>query len=131
MRRAMDEHLGAWSIVWAELETEKLLGIGHAVESLGTIPPHPLVEMDFSFVVGRSERYSDVSAKLVSFSHELLKRISYVGSYEGKSVEVGKRSLTFRTVLGSDDRTLVESEVSSFRSSFEDYLISCGFGTRR
>ncbi len=130
LRRAMDEHLIAWGAVWAELNMQKLLAVEHLTEPMGKIPPHPLVEMDFSFVVDTSTHYRDVASQLASFEHHLLRRISYVGAYEGKSVEKGKRSLTFRTVLGETSRTLVDEETNAFRAEFDKYIRSCGYGTR-
>jgi len=131
LRRAMDEHLGAWAVTWAEIRLDPLIEIDHLTEPLGAIPPHPLVEMDFAFLVARSMRYADVSARLASFDHKLLKRISYISSYEGESVEADHRSLAFRTIIGDDSRTLTDEGVSAFRGEFERYLESCGYRIRK
>lgn len=131
LRRAMDEHLAAWSVVWAELELDKCGSISARTEGLGIIPAYPLVEMDFSFVVPASTRYADVVQELGSFNNSLLKEVRYVGSYEGESVGTGRRSLTVRTILGDDTRTLVEEDGLGFRGEFEGYLTKCGYELRK
>ena len=87
--------------------------------------------MDFSILVPRSVPYAEATAKLGAFRHPLLKRISYVGSYEGSSIAADRRSLTFRAVVGDDQRTLVDEDSAAFRKAFEQHLKSCGYETRR
>jgi phenylalanyl-tRNA synthetase beta chain len=130
LRQAMSEHLSAWAIVWAELRLDGLETLDHLAEPLGRVPAHPLVEMDFSILVGKATPYSEVVRRLTEFDHTLLKRIRYVGSYEGQAVGPGQRSITFRTVVGDDARTLAEEDVSAFRGEFEQHVKGCGFEIR-
>lgn len=129
-RRKMDEHLAAWSIAWAELHLHALLAILKRTERLGSIPDYPLVEMDFSFLVKRSDRYDSVLKRVGEFDHPLLRQVRYVGSYEGKSVDPNQRSLTIRTVIGDAARTLVDEDTGGFRKAFEAHLSTCGFEIR-
>ena len=131
LRRKVDEHLAAWAIAWAELRLSGLESLDHRTEPLGAIPEYPLVEMDFSVLIPRSTRYGEVVDKLASFDHALLKRIEYIGSYEGDRIEAGQRSLTFRTIVGDDSRTLVDEDASAFRRELERHLARCGYEIRR
>ncbi|MCH7592563.1 MAG: phenylalanine--tRNA ligase subunit beta, partial [Planctomycetes bacterium] len=130
LRRAMDEHLGAWSIAWAELRLSGLEEVGRGAEPLEVIPSYPLVELDFSILVTKSMPFETVVTQLGGFSHPLLRQIRFVGSYEGKSVGPDRRSLTFRTVVGDDARTLVDADTQAFRGQFEKHLIGCGYEIR-
>jgi len=130
LRRAMDEHLAAWSVAWAELELNGLCGPA-PVEKLRPVPAHPEVDLDFSFLVPVSVRYTAVANQLAGFEHALLKRVSYVGCYEGKSVPAGRRSLTVRCRIGDPTRTLVDDDIASFRTAFEGFLGACGWSLRR
>jgi len=130
LRRAMDEHLSAWSIAWAELRLDGLETSGRPVEPLGTIPNHPLVEMDFSILVPATEAYTDVVSKMTRFDHPLLKQMRYVASYEGEAIDTDRRSLTFRIVIGDDARTLTETDSNAFRIEFESYLQRHGYDIR-
>jgi phenylalanyl-tRNA synthetase beta chain len=131
LRRAMSEHLSAWAVAWAELRLNGLETLDHLAEPLGRVPAHPLVEMDFSILVPRSTPYTEVAGRFAEFDHPLLRQIRYVGSYEGESVGPQHRSLTFRTVVGDDARTLADQDTSAFRDQFEQHLKRCGFEIRK
>lgn len=131
LRRAMDEHLGAWNIAWAELRLSGLEQLDRAAEALDRIPEYPLVEVDFSLLVPKKTHYDQVVTRLKTFGHPLLKRIRYVGSYESDSLPADRRSLTIRTVLGDDSRTLLDQDTHDFRRDFEQHLTASGFEIRR
>ena len=130
LRRAMDEHLESWSIAWAELKLDGLEKLPVTGDRLGSIPEHPLVEMDFSMLVPKETRYAQVLNHLSAFRHPLLKNIRYVTAYEGRSISEMHRSLTFRTIVGDDAQTLEETDTSSFRRAFEAHVRSGGFELR-
>ncbi|MCH7596612.1 MAG: phenylalanine--tRNA ligase subunit beta [Planctomycetes bacterium] len=130
VRRKMDEHLTAWGICWAELWLSNLAALTPVTEALGTIPAHPLVEMDFSILVPRSARFDKVVTRLGEFNHDLLQQIRFVTSYEGKAIDGDRRSLTFRTILGSAQRTLVDDDADAFRNAFEKHITDCGYEIR-
>ena len=130
MRQAMDEHLESWSIAWAELRLDGLVRLPPVLSALGTIPEHPLVDLDFSLLVPKSTRYGAVVASLRSFAHPLLKNIRYLSAYEGAGVADDLRSLTFRTVIGDDARTLAEADMTAFRRDFEQHVHKCGYRIR-
>ncbi|MCC7292198.1 MAG: phenylalanine--tRNA ligase subunit beta [Phycisphaerales bacterium] len=130
MRRKLDEHLAAWSAAWAELRINALAELGPLIEKLGRIPPFPLVEMDFTFLTRRGRRYETAASELASFSHALLKRLTYVTSFEGESVGPDHRSLTVRALVGDAQRTLAEADLESFRQAFAAHLRRCGYEMR-
>jgi len=131
LRRVMDEHLAAWCIVWAELRLSGLENLDSPAEPLGAIPEHPVVEMDFSFLVPVSTRYAEVVEKLAVFHHPLLKQLRFVDCYQGEQIQSGQRSLTIHTVCGEDTRTLVEEDTNAFRRDLERHLAGCGYEIRR
>jgi phenylalanyl-tRNA synthetase beta subunit len=88
------------------------------------------VELDFSMLVDAATGYGQVNEKLTGFDHPLLRRVTYVGAFEGGSVPDGKRSLTYRCVIGAGDRTLAEADLSGFRQAFESHVSACGFEQR-
>lgn len=130
LRKKMDEHLGAWGIAWAELYLNSLESLKPITERLGSIPEYPLVEMDFSFVVSKTDRYRDVISKLTTFQHPLLKHIRYVSRFEGEAVGPDHRSLTIRTVIGDNQRTLIDEDASQFRSAMESHIHKIGYRIR-
>lgn len=131
LRRAMDEHLAAWGIAWAEIRLSGLEEMARVVEKPGTIPPFPIVELDFSILVPKALRYATVTSQLASFSHPMLRTIRFVTSYEGTSMPTDRRSLTFRCALADETRTLTETDASEFRAAFERHLAQFGLETRK
>ncbi|GJM23960.1 MAG: phenylalanine--tRNA ligase beta subunit [Phycisphaerae bacterium] len=131
MRRNIDEHLSAWSIAWAEINLELLHDFKVEFQQLRRVPEYPEVELDFSLLIDATSPYATVNENLARFDDPLLRKISYVGAYEGKSVPTGKRSLTYRVLFGSPERTLAEDDVSAVRASFEKHIGSCGYELRR
>jgi phenylalanyl-tRNA synthetase beta subunit len=89
------------------------------------------VNLDFSFLVEGKQRYQEVADRVAGFDHPLLRRITYVDSYESGSIPAGKRSLTVRSRIGRPDRTLVDDDIASFRRAFEAFLDECGWPLRR
>jgi len=131
LRRRINEHLVPWGIAWAELDLDKASEIERATPRLAAIPPFPEAEVDFSFVVPKKTRFAGVVQELGSFQHPMLRMIRFVGSYEGSSVGADARSLTFRTVLGHEERTLVDEDLNGFRTQMEQHLTERGYEIRR
>ncbi len=130
LRRAMDEHLSNWGVAWAEIELDNLPAARAAVEQLRPVPEFPEVDLDFSILAPADMPFETVNEKLRAFHHELLRRITYVTAYEGKSVPAGKRSLTYRTRIGAADRTLVDAELAAFREAVAKHIAHSGFEQR-
>lgn len=122
-KRAIDEHLAAWSIALAEVDLTALAGRAVEPKKLAPPPTHPRVELDFSVMTTAARRYKEIEADLATFDHPLLHRpLWFQGSYEGGSVPAGQRSFTFRATIAAPDRTLTENDVQDFRSRFLDHL---------
>ncbi len=130
LRRAMDEHLAAWSIAWAELRLSGLERLQPLTEPHSPAPSFPLVELDFSILVPTATPYANVVRDLQRFNHPLLRMIRFVTSYEGEAIARDRRSLTFRTVLGDESRTLTDADSDAFRTAFASYLKSCAYDLR-
>ena len=130
LRKKMDEHLASWGVAWMEIKLNGLDTIKPITEKMGKIPDYPLVDMDFSFVIPKTTRYRDVAKNLSLFHHPLLKHIRYVGRFEGDVVGPDSRSITIRTVIGDDQRTLVDEDTNHFQSAMETHLKKIGYKMR-
>jgi phenylalanyl-tRNA synthetase beta chain len=130
LRQKMGEHLAAWGVAWAELRLDGLDRIEPRVERMGGVPGHPRVDVDVSFLVPATAHYTDVVERIGAFRHDLLKEMRFLGGYEGESVPAGRRSLTFRAVIGDDQRTLVDGDATAFRAALEGYATESGYEIR-
>ncbi len=130
-RRAIDEHLAAWTIVMAELELDALVELKPQNQKVPHVPTYPQVDSDFSVLADAARRYADIADKLAEFDHPLLKRLWLVDAYEGRSVPQGYRAFTFRTRLGRPDRTLSDVDIQDFRRAFTAFLSRHGLKLRK
>jgi phenylalanyl-tRNA synthetase beta chain len=129
-RLRIDEHLRRWTFIVTEIDLDAAVALGRADEVLHAIPTHPQVELDFSVLVDATRRYAVVAREVGGFSHPLLRRLTFVDSYEGSNITAGHRSLTFRTRVGAADRTLAEEDLQAFRQAFTSYLAEHGLSLR-
>ncbi len=131
LRRNLDEHLAAWSMAWAEIHINPLATLDEPPSKLDAIPQFPEVELDFSALVDATGHYDGVRKQIAAFGDDLLRRITFVDSYEGKSIPDGKRALTFRARIGDPSRTLTEEDLTRFRAAFEKHLTANGMELRQ
>jgi phenylalanyl-tRNA synthetase beta chain len=129
-KQRIDERLKAWSIALAELNLTALTDLVGRFDKLPVVPRYPQVQLDFSALTDAGVRYSAVSKKLAGFADPLLRRLSFVDAYEGGSIPEGKRSLTLRTDIGLEDRTLSDEEIREFQAKFRSFLTLAGLELR-
>jgi phenylalanyl-tRNA synthetase beta chain len=130
-RLRIDEHLRRWTILLTEIDLDVAVAIGRAEEALEPVPTHPQVELDFSVLLDAARRYAAATEQVGRFAHPLLRRITFLDSYEGTNIPAGRRSLTFRTYLGAADRTLTDQDLQDFRQAFTAHLEQNGLTLRK
>ncbi len=124
LRQKLDERLKSWSFAVAELSLTEVASLTGYHEKLPAVAKHPQVELDFSVLVDASRRFAGIRTELAVFEHPLMKQLSFVGSYEGGAIPSGRRSLTLRTRIGHNDRTLTDEEIQDFQKMFRAMLES-------
>jgi len=129
-KRAIDEHLTAWSIALAEINLSAVVELPVHEKKLVPIPEFPRVDVDFSVLVPAARRYREIEQALAGYDHPLLRRLAFVDSYEGGSVPAGQRSLTFRATIADPTRTLKDQDIKSFREHFIAFLVREGMTLR-
>ena len=97
----------------AEIDIDAVLNRNLTNVAYRSLPRFPSVVRDVSFLVTRDISFDDVRSAVIDQGSELCRNIGFVDVFEGKGVEVGKRSLTVRLEYRSDERTLVEDEVAN------------------
>ncbi len=118
----IDERLKSWAFVVAEIELESICDLLGHHEKLPSVPRFPQVALDFSVLADAGLRFANIREAVDGFDHPLLRRVAFVEAYEGGSVPQGKRSLTLRTQIGHEDRTLEEKEIQEFQERFRKML---------
>ncbi len=97
----------------AEIDLDAVLSRNTAQAVYHPLPKYPSVVRDVSFLVDRETTFDDIRSVVIGHDAELCRNVGFVDIFEGKGVDDEKRSLTVRLEYRSDDRTLIEDEVSS------------------
>jgi len=100
----------------AEVDLDTLLKEAEAPPAYTSLPNYPQIYRDVTLAISRSITFDQVRSSIVSQGYELLKRVSYVGVFEGKGLPDDQRALTVRLEYRSDERTLTEDEVDEVHS---------------
>lgn len=129
-KRAIDEHLTAWSIALAEINLTALVELSLVEKKLIPVPEYPRVDVDFSVLAPSARRFAEIEAALAGYEHALLRRLAFVDSFEGGSVPAGQRSFTFRATIADATRTLTEADIQEFRAGFLEFLKRQGLSLR-
>ena len=79
----------------------------------------PVIDYDISFLVDVSVKWDDIYAAILGKKTEgaLLRDAKFVEEYKGKQVPAGKKSVTVRLVIGSDEKTLTSAEIEQVANS--------------
>ncbi len=98
-------------VIAAELGLDPLTA-GFPPKSLAhALPSFPHIERDLSLVVDEGVRWDQISGMVEGLGLERLETCGFVGTFRGKQVGAGKKSVTMRLRFRDADRTLRHEEV--------------------
>ncbi len=103
-----------------ELDLEVLLPLAPATRRYQPLPKYPGVIRDIAIILERSVEWSRVERLVRSFP--LVVSCQPFDLYEGKQVPEGKKSLAFRVVYLSPDRTLTDEEAGKVHQQIIERL---------
>ena len=95
------------------LDVEILLKIREQNKvEFSSIPQFPSMSRDISFVVSKSVSVKDICDTIQNVNHRIIKSVSVFDDYQGKGIESGFRSLSFKIIFLSETKTLTDDYVS-------------------
>ena len=74
-------------------------------------------DYDLSFLVDSMVKWDDIYQCAMAKKNELLRDVKFVDEYKGKQIPAGKKSVTIRLVIGSDEKTLTGEEIETVANS--------------
>jgi phenylalanyl-tRNA synthetase beta chain len=83
----------------------------------------PAIDLDLSIILDDYVRFQDVFSFIQEKRADLLESVSIFDVYRGKPVPRGKKSLAFRFIYRSEDRTLSEPEVLAVHEPLVNSLL--------
>lgn len=102
--------------VAGELDLDALVGAAGPVRAT-TLPHHPAARTDVALVVPGQVSAREVEESLRAGAGALLESVELFDVYAGEQLEPGHRSLAFRLVFRSPERTLRTQEVNDLRDA--------------
>ncbi len=100
-------------IVAAVLDAPMLLAHYPPKETVNALPLFPFTERDLSLVVEETLAWAKVEELVALARPKQMESLHFVGTYRGKPLEEGKKSVTLRMVFRNAERTLRDDEVNA------------------
>jgi phenylalanyl-tRNA synthetase beta chain len=109
-------------VVGAELSLAGLIAAFPARSKVHALPAFPAIERDISFIVAETVAYSQVEAGVRASKVPWLEGCGFVGTYRGKQIGAGKKSVTLRLVFRDAERTLRHEEIDAPAAAVVSHL---------
>lgn len=87
------------------------------------LPKYPSVERDIAFTIDVPVLSFDIQKTIKQVNEELIESVELFDVYQGEQIEQGKKSMAYRIVLRSKDRTLEDKEINTIMDSIISELI--------
>ncbi len=111
-------------VYFAEFDIPQLISLRMSNIRFQPLPKFPIASVDLAFIVNTDVRVGDLIGSLRTVAGHLLKEVSVFDIYSGEGVPEGKKSVAVTVSLGSDERTLDDSDVARYINDAEQALSS-------
>ena len=105
------------SAVLVELDMDALVPFKSRTNRFVRMPEFPMIDYDISFIVDSMIKWDDIYGAVMAKKNELLRDVTFVDEYKGKQIPAGKKSVTIRLVIGSNEKTLTGDEIEQVANS--------------
>ncbi|MDR3321948.1 MAG: phenylalanine--tRNA ligase subunit beta [Synergistaceae bacterium] len=101
------------SVMLFELDVDSLEPLASRTNLFKHLPEYPQVEYDISMIFDEKIRWLEVEGAVLGKKGPggLVRSVSFIDEYRGKQIPEGKKSITLRLVIGSDEKTLTSDEI--------------------
>jgi phenylalanyl-tRNA synthetase beta chain len=110
----------------AEIDLEKLRGIGLREVRFAPLTKYPAVERDFSFVFGDEVEFETMRRAVVELRLSALRAFAPVEIFRGGAIEKGKYSILLRARLQSEEATLRDDQIAQWSGEIVGVLKKLG-----
>jgi len=105
------------SAVLVELDMDVLVPFKSRTNRFSRMPEFPMNDYDISFLVDSMVKWDEIYGAVMAKKNELLRDVKFVDEYKGKQIPAGKKSITIRLVIGSNEKTLTGDETEQVANS--------------
>lgn len=111
---------GTWGVF--ELDLDALAAAAPQAVAFEEVSPYPEVRQDLAFVVDEDVPAAELVAAIREAGGPELRELAVFDEYRGEQIGAGRRSLAFRVVFASHERTLTDEDVAPLRSAIVEAL---------
>ncbi len=105
-----------------ELDVEKLFTLLGAASKMESISRYPAVERDIAILLDQEIKASRVLSVIKGMNNPLLYDLKLFDLYSGTQVTKGQKSVAFKAIFQSAERTLTDAEVNHSMDSILEQL---------
>ena len=119
VKKATDKR---FNVAVLEIDFEKLANTVAYAKKIKSVSKYQAVEIDYNIVCDKNLIYADLQKMLSKFKSKNMLGYSLVDIYQNEQTLPGKKSVTLKFTLCSQDHTLSGEEIEKFRNDFIEYL---------
>ncbi|MBM6947950.1 phenylalanine--tRNA ligase subunit beta [Mordavella massiliensis] len=103
------------SVMLFEIDATKLKPLPSRTNTFAHLAEYPETDYDISMLFDSDAAWSDIYEAVMGKkkASALLKDAAFVDEYRGKQIPEGKKSVTIRLTIGSDEKTLTSQEIEN------------------
>jgi phenylalanyl-tRNA synthetase beta chain len=124
-KAALDCGIKVLSAVLVELEMDEFVPFKSRTNHFVRVPEFPMNDYDISFLVDSIVKWDEIYSAVMAKKNELLRDVKFVDEYKGKQIPAGKKSVTIRLVIASDQKTLTGDEIEQVANGVLKKLAKC------
>ncbi len=109
----------------SQLSQEKLLE-----RKYHPIPRHPGIEFDLAILIDKKTPSIQLKKAIENAMPELIQSATLFDQYEGQNVDPAKKSLAYRILLQSPDRTLTDDDLTKAQKAITENITAIGGSIR-
>jgi len=101
------------AVLLFEFNMDSLKALPSRSNKFAHLPEYPMVDYDVSMLFDSSVKWEEIRNSIVkkAGADDLIQDVSFVDEYRGKQIPANKKSVTFRLVIGSLQKTLTSKEI--------------------
>jgi phenylalanyl-tRNA synthetase beta chain len=106
-----------------ELDLEKIISLIPPITGSRPIPRFPAIYRDITLIVDRGVETQAVLEAVENIREELVESLHLFDVFEGDPIAAGKKSVSFRVIYRSSDKTLEDDDVNDLHRAITENLV--------
>ena len=112
------------AVILFEIDTDSLKPFTSRTNAFAHLAEYPTIEYDLSMLFDVNTKWEEIKATVLKKknSDSFLQDVDFVDEYKGAQVPDGKKSVTMRLIVGSNEKTLTSNEIEACANTVIKFL---------